>query len=155
MVAQRVEEELRKRQSPPAARDGSANLFASSGTGSANQQLFANLSERLGGPARAATGAPPPPSVMPESPLGNLNPTQQALLVQLLQNVSPTQQAPLLELLQTEKKAGGKALTVGELGQKAPGKQIFGKKFKIMKFLKETLVLDGKVKIDGEQVMLV
>ena len=38
---------------------------------------------------------------MPESPLGNLNPTQQALLVQLLQNVSPTQQAPLLELLQT------------------------------------------------------
>ena len=55
LVAQRVEEELRKRQSPPVARDGSANLFASSGTGSANQQLFANLSERLGGPARAAT----------------------------------------------------------------------------------------------------
>ena len=101
LVAQRVEEELRKRQSPPAARDGSANLFASSGTGSANQQLFANLSERLGGPARAAAGVPPSPSVMPENSLGNLNPTQQALLVQLLQNISPTQQAPLLELLQT------------------------------------------------------
>ena len=101
LVAQRVEEELRKRQSPPAARDGSANLFASSGTGSANQQLFANLSERLGGPARAATGVPPSPPVMPENPLGNLNPTQKALLVQLLQNISPTQQAHLLELLQT------------------------------------------------------
>ena len=101
LVAQRVEEEMRKRQSPPAARDGSANLFASSGTNSASQQLFASLSERLGGPGRAASGVPPPPTVIPEDPLGNLNPAQQALLLQLLQNVNPTQQGPLLQLLQS------------------------------------------------------
>ena len=101
LVAQRVDEEMRKRQSPPAARDGSANLFASSGTNSASQQLFASLSERLGGPGRAASGVPPPPTVIPEDPLGNLNPAQQALLLQLLQNVNPTQQGPLLQLLQS------------------------------------------------------
>ena len=63
--------------------------------------MFASLSERLGGPGRAANGVPPPSTVIPEDPLGNLNPAQHALLLQLLQNLNATQQVPLPQLLQS------------------------------------------------------